>query len=92
VGELDRVLETAIRQQMTDQGMELLRWMSSHLNEVGNNKGLVTAYLIKDRNEERQMIALRMTIASQKMILMGCFDGNYSPPPPEAEPARVPYS
>jgi hypothetical protein len=74
VAQLDRVLEAAIRQEMTDQGSELVRWMSSHLNEAESNKGLVTAYIIKDCDKERQMIALRMMINQRKMILMGCFD------------------
>jgi hypothetical protein len=74
VAGLDRVLEAFIRQDMANQGSELVRWMSSQLNEADSQRGLVTAYIRKDSGKERQIIALRMTINSRKMILMGCFD------------------
>ena len=74
VAAIDRSLEVAIRQEVTDQGSELVRWMSSHLNEARGQKDFVTAYIRKNSGKERQVIALRMTIRRQKMVFMGCFD------------------
>ena len=74
VAGLDRVLEAAIRRELA-QDIELVEWMSSYLNRnADNNKGLVTAYVVNDQDKRRQMIALRMTINSQKFVFMGCFD------------------
>jgi hypothetical protein len=74
VPNLDHALQSGIRQHLAAQGIEVLKWMSSHLNETTNLKALVTAYVVKDNGKDRQMIAARLTIEGRKMILMGCFD------------------
>lgn len=71
---LDDVLQEGIQAQLVVRGMELIRWMSSYLNQVGNLKGLVTAYIVKDHGKERQYFALRIKIKGRKVVAVGVFD------------------
>jgi hypothetical protein len=74
IAEVDRYLKKTIQQGMAVQGMAVIRWMSSHLNQVREHQGLVTAYIISDSGKDRQTVALRMTLHNRKMIFIGCFD------------------
>jgi hypothetical protein len=44
IAELDRFLESEVRNLMARDGREMIRWMSSHLNRRPFGKALVTAY------------------------------------------------
>lgn len=70
----DQHLHRAVRQELSKNGMELIEWMSSHLNEVGDLKGLVTAYVLRDHGKERQSIALRIRVKECNLVIIGCFD------------------
>jgi len=71
---LDCTLHDGIEQQLTADGMQLVRWMSSYLNKVANLKGLVTAYIVKDQGKERQYMTLRITVKARKLVVIGVFD------------------
>jgi hypothetical protein len=63
-----------IKQNLPNEGMELIKWMSSQLNETEDLKILVTAYIVNDQGKERQNIALRMRVRESNLVIMGCFD------------------
>jgi hypothetical protein len=71
---LDCRLRDGIAQQLAADGMQVVRWMSSHLNEVASLKGLVTAYIVKDQGKERQYVTLRTTVKNRKLVVIGVFD------------------
>jgi hypothetical protein len=70
----DLYLHQGIKNQLPDKGMELIKWMSSELNEIEGLKILVTAYIVDDQGRERQNIALRMRVRGSNLVIMGCFD------------------
>ncbi|MBT5631518.1 MAG: hypothetical protein HOJ13_02195 [Nitrospina sp.] len=70
----DLYLHKEIKNKLPDEGMELIEWMSSELNEVEDLKILVTPYIVHDQGRERQNIALRMRVRESNLIIMGCFD------------------
>ena len=74
VTDFDRFLEAEVRKQMARDGREMVKWMSSHLNETPNLKGLVTAYIARDQGKERQYIDLRTTVRGKRVVVEGCFD------------------
>ena len=47
--------------------------MNSHLNIVDEVPCLITAYIAKVENEERQFITARLKIAGRNIALMGSF-------------------
>jgi len=71
---IDCVLHEGIERALTADGMQMVRWMSSHLNKVANLKGLVTAYIVRDQGKERQYMTLRITVKSRKLVVIGVFD------------------
>lgn len=71
---LDDLLRESTKSQLPAQGMELIRWMSSKLNQSGNSKGLITAYVVEDQGKERQFIALRIKAKGRKVVAIGVFD------------------
>jgi hypothetical protein len=70
--DVDRV-DNQIRSAV-ESGMNLTKWMSSHLNETENQKGLVTAYVTADQGKEWQYIALRLSANNRKIVVIGSFD------------------
>jgi hypothetical protein len=70
----NRVLEHAIRESMARDGREMTKWMSSHLNETSQGKGLMTAYIGRDQGRERQYFDLRIRIRQSNAIIGACFD------------------
>ena len=70
----DQFLHREIKKTLHNDGIEVIKWMSSQLNETKNLKGLITAYIIKDQGKERQMIALRMRVREFNLVIIGCFD------------------
>lgn len=70
----DRFLEAETRKLMALDGREMVKWMSSHLNDTPNLKGLVTAYIACDQGTERQYIDLRTTVRGRRFVVEGCFD------------------
>ena len=74
VEEFDRFLEQGIRRLMAGDGRTMLKWMSSHLSETFQGKGLVSAYIGWDQGRERQYMDIRIPIAGRKVIVGCCFD------------------
>ena len=70
----DLHLHEEIKQSLPDEGMQLIKWMSSQLNETEDLKILVTAYIVNDQGKERQNIAFRMRVRESNLVIMGCFD------------------
>ena len=71
---IDDRLHEDTKSQLPMQGMSLVRWMSSHLNESENLKGLVTAYIAQQHDREWQNIALRFNAKGRKVVVIGAFD------------------
>jgi len=57
-----------------EQGMNLKEWMPSQLNEIQNNKVLVTEYVTTESEKEWQYIALRFSKKGRKIVIIGSFD------------------
>jgi len=74
VPQLDTYLRHAVSVQLQNDGMQIVKWMSSQLNETAATKGLVTAYIVSDEGRERQMIALRLAHWDRKIVVIGSFD------------------
>jgi hypothetical protein len=74
IRELDRFLEREIRNLMARDGRQMVRWMSSHLNERSSGKYLVTAYIANDQGKQRQYIDVRTRIGQRNVVIAGCFD------------------
>jgi len=70
----DLHLHEEIKKNLPNEGMELIKWMSSQLNETEDLKILVTAYIVNDQGKERQNIVLRMRVRESNLVVMGCFD------------------
>ena len=70
----DQFLHREIKKTLHNDGIEVIKWMSSQLNETKNFKGLLTAYIVKDQGKERQMIALRIRVREFNLVIIGCFD------------------
>jgi len=70
----DQHLHRGIKKTLADNGIELIKWMSSQLNDAEDFKGLVTAYIVKDQGKERQHIVLRIRVRESNLVIMGCFD------------------
>jgi hypothetical protein len=70
----DLHLHEEIKKNLPNEGMELIKWMSSQLNETADLKILVTAYIVNDQGKERQNIALRLRVRQSNLVIMGCFD------------------
>ncbi len=70
----DLHLHKGIKQGLPGEGMELIKWTSSQLNETEDLKILVTAYIVNDQGKERQNIAFRMRVRESNLVIMGCFD------------------
>jgi hypothetical protein len=77
IREFDRFVERQIRILMARDGREMVRWMSSQLNERSSGKCLVTAYIANDQGRERQYIDLRTRVGQRNVIIAGCFDVNF---------------
>jgi hypothetical protein len=71
---LDNFLPEEISKQLSADGMEMIQWMSSQLNQSDHFKGLVTAYVVRDQGKERQFIALRFKAKGRKVVAIGVFD------------------
>lgn len=71
---LDQLLLEGTRSQLVAEGRELVRWMSSQLNQTDSLKGLVTAYVVGDQGVERQNIAVRLSSKGRKVVAVGVFD------------------
>ena len=74
VDQLDRVMEQEVRREIVSDGREMIKWMSSHLNETSAGKALVTAYIARDQGKDRQHIDTRIPVRGRKVILAACFD------------------
>lgn len=74
IGKLDRFLEREIQALMARDGRQMVRWMSSHLNERLSGKCLVTAYTANDQGKERQYIDVRTRVGQRNVVIAGCFD------------------
>jgi hypothetical protein len=71
---IDDMLQKDVESQLPAQGRELVRWMSSHLNQSDKFKGLVTAYIVLERGSEWQNIVLRFSAKNHKVVVIGAFD------------------
>jgi hypothetical protein len=71
---LDQLLLEGTHAQLTGEGRELVRWMSSQLNQTDCMKALVTPYIISDQGVERQSITLRLSSKGRKFVVVGVFD------------------
>jgi len=71
---LDDFLYKGIQEQLAADGMQLIQWMRSELNQADNLKGLVTPYIVMDQGKERQFIALRIKAKGRKVVIIGVFD------------------
>ena len=71
---MDQLLLEGTQAQLVAEGRELVRWMSSQLNQTDSLKALVTAYIVSDQGEERQSIAVRLTSKGRKVVAVGVFD------------------
>ena len=76
IPELDRFLQSEIRSLMAQDGREMIRWMSSHLNHRSSGKALVTAYTARDQGRDRQYIDVRIRARQRNVVIAGCFDVN----------------
>jgi len=74
IPELDRFLESEIRNLMAQDGREMIRWMSSQLNRRSSGKALVTAYIAHDQGRDRQYIDVRIRTRQRNVVIAGCFD------------------
>ena len=71
---LDALLQESVRSRLAADGRELIQWMSSALNEFGNLKGLVTAYIVNDQGKQQQNIVFRIKAKDRKIVAIGAFD------------------
>jgi hypothetical protein len=71
---LDKFLHEEISKQLSADGMVMIQWMSSQLNQSDHFKGLVTAYVARDQGKERQFIALHFKAKGRKVVAIGVFD------------------
>ena len=71
---IDDMLHHHTKSQLPMQGMELVRWMSSSLNQSESMKGLVTAYIAQQDDREWQNIVLRFNAKGRKVVVIGAFD------------------
>lgn len=69
VEEIDSRLRAAVAVQF-----DLVRWMSSKLNQSATFKALVTPYITNDAGTEWQYIALRLSTKDRKVVVIGMFD------------------
>jgi hypothetical protein len=76
IPELDRFLESEVRNLMARDGREMVRWMSSQLNRRSYGKALVTAYIARDQGRDRQYIDIRVRAQQRNVVVAGCFDVN----------------
>lgn len=74
VATVDQTMRQDIERGLTTDGQQLVRWMSSQLNQISQRKGLVTTYITMEQGRERQCIALRLSVAGRKVVVMGSFD------------------
>jgi len=65
---LDAEMESAITVQMP-----VLKYMGSKLNESANSKVLITPYTVDDDGAETQYLAVRTTVADQRIVMIGTF-------------------
>ena len=71
---LDRLLHEQTRAQLEARGSEVITWMSSQLNSVGDFKGLVTIYVYADQGETQKAITVRIKAKGRKVVVLGQFD------------------
>lgn len=71
---IDDFLRESTQSQLPAQGMKLISWMPSQLNQSDNFKGLITAYIVEDQGKERQFFALRFKAKGRKVVAIGVFD------------------
>ena len=71
---LDQLLLEGTQAQLVAEGRQLVRWMSSQLNQTDSLKALVTAYIVGDQGVERQSIAVRLSSKGRKVVAVGVFD------------------
>lgn len=74
VQSIDDMLHKDVASQLPAQGGELVRWMSSQLNQSDTVKGLVTAYIVLERGREWQNIVLRFNAKGRKVVVICAFD------------------
>ncbi len=69
VKEIDSWLRAAVAAQF-----DLVRWMSSKLNQSATFKAIVTPYITNDAGTVWQYIALRLSTKDRKVVVIGMFD------------------
>jgi hypothetical protein len=69
VQEIDEQLRAAVAVHF-----DLVRWMSSKLNQAATLKALVTLYITNDAGAQWQYIALRLSTKGRKLVVIGMFD------------------
>jgi hypothetical protein len=74
VPRVDGILQKDLGALLVANGMELIFWMSSQLNQSDGFKGLVTVYIASDQGKQRQSIALRIKAKNRKIVVIGDFD------------------
>lgn len=72
---VDSLLKNAIASQMN-----IVNWMSSKLNVLGETRTLVTPYVVKQGERELQYIAVRIPRYGRKYVVVGMFDVAKSKP------------
>jgi len=74
VSEVDEYLHRALLEHYEAQEEQILQWMGSQLNVTPDIRALITAYIVSDEGERRQVIAARLPIAGRKVVVIGNFD------------------
>lgn len=71
---MDALIRESTHNEIIASGMQMVQWLSSHLNKTASLKGLVTAYSINENGNERQCVALRINVKGRKIIAQCVFD------------------
>lgn len=71
---MDILIRDSTQKEITESGMQMVQWLSSHLNKTASLAGLVTAYSINEKGNERQCVALRINVKGRKLIAQCVFD------------------
>ena len=72
--ELDKFLHQDIKSGLDTDGMTLIEWIPSNLNQGEYYKELTTTYIVLDQGKKRQFFAQRFSVKGRKMVVIGAFD------------------
>lgn len=69
----DQFIQRATVELTRQDGRELVRWMSSRLQNYSERKALLTAYILREGSQETQYLDLRIRIKDSNVCLSGSF-------------------